>query len=223
MTEDNSGQGFSTTRGPKKKQRGISRWINYRTVIVVGLIGILLVGGFVYYQYTEKINKREEVIMKVGLYIPTLDVIFWGDITESGELIESENKYVTSEFYRGNIMVLYGGIFSYEDRNDIQIIVTYPNGTTLMIPEEYINFERVACYDLFLDEDCDIFEREYSGTYEIVWFWEESELEEPYGNYKFEIIHNQYEKSSVVKDSPRCCRSDINVKLIERRIDNRLN
>ena len=59
MTENNSGQGFSTTRGPKKKRGGIGRWINFRTVIVVGLIGILLVGGFVFYQYAEKINKRE--------------------------------------------------------------------------------------------------------------------------------------------------------------------
>lgn len=216
MTENNSEQGFSTTRGPEKKQSKASKWINYKTAIVVGLIGILLVGGFEYYQYIEEINKIEEVIMKVELYIPTLDVIFWGDVTENGEIIELENKYVTSEFYRGNIMVLYGGIFNYEDRDNIQIIATYPNGTTLTIPEEYIKFERVACYDLFLDEDCDIFSREYSGIYEIIWLWEENKLEEPYGNYKFEIINSQYEKSSVVKNSPECCRSNINVKLIER-------
>ena len=142
-------EGFSTSRGPKGKKGKAKKWINYRNAIVVGIIGILIVGGFEFYQYTEEIEGHREATMKVDLYIPTLDVIFWGDIDENGMPIESENKYTTSEFYRGNIMVVYGGIFNYEDRNNLQVIVTYPNGTLSLIPEEFIRFERVACYDLF--------------------------------------------------------------------------
>tara|TARA_B100001123_G_scaffold441635_1_gene583292 strand:- start:34 stop:687 length:654 start_codon:yes stop_codon:yes gene_type:complete len=215
---NNSDKGFSTSRGPKDKKSKAKNWVNYRNAIVVGVIGILLVGGFEFYQYREETNNHREATMKVDLYIPTLDVLLWGDLDINEIPIESEYKYDTSEFYRGNIMVLYGGIFNYEDRNNLEIIATYPNGTTLTIPYEYIRFERVACYDLFLDEDCEILSREFSAVYEIVWVWEQNELAEPYGRYNFEIINSQYEESSVVKNTPGCCRSNINVELMEKQV-----
>ena len=113
-------------------------------------------------------------------------------------------------------MIIYGGSLNYEDRNNIQIIATYPNGTTLTIPKEYIKFERVICHDLFLDEDCDTLSIAESLKYEIIWLWEESQLEEPLGRYNFEIINEQYEKSSVVSNSPECCRSNIDIELLFR-------
>ena len=214
MTDSESEKGFSTSRGPKDKKSKAKKWINYRNAIVVGVIGILLVGGFEFYQYREEIESHREATMKVELYIPTLDVIFWGDIDENGIPVESENKHTTSEFYRGNIMVVYGGIFNYEDKNNLQIIVTYPNGTATLIPKEFMRFERVACYDLFLDEDCEILSREFSAVYEIVWVWEQNESVEPYGRYSFEIINKQYEESSVVRGSPGCCRTKVQVDLV---------
>ena len=83
-----SDKGFYTSRGPKYKKSKAKKWINYRNSIVVGVIGILLVGGFEFYQYTEEIESHRESTMKVDLYIPTLDVIFWGDIAENGIPIE---------------------------------------------------------------------------------------------------------------------------------------
>ena len=214
MSDDKSEKGFSTSRGPKEKKSKEKKRINYKNAIAIGLIGILLVGGFEYYQYTEESNRREETIMKTELYIPSLEVMFWGEVTEDGQPIESEYKYTSSEFYRGQIMVIYGGSLNYEDRNNIEIIATYPNGTELIFPERYIRFERVHCYELFLDEDCDILAISESLTYEIVWLWEERESEEPLGRYSFEIINEKYEKSSVASGSPGCCRTKVQVDLV---------
>ena len=62
-----SDKGFSTSRGPKYKKSKAKKWINYRNSIVVGVIGILLVGGFEFYQYREEINDHREATMKLSL------------------------------------------------------------------------------------------------------------------------------------------------------------
>jgi hypothetical protein len=211
---DKSDKGFSESRGPKKQKSKANKWINYKSAIAFGLVVILLVGGLEFYQYVGEANKREETIMKTELYIPSIEVMYWGDVDENGEPIEAEYKYSTEGFYRGQIMVIYGGSLNYEDKNNIRIIATYPNGTELIFPERYIRFERVACYDLFLDEDCDTLSISESLRYEIIWLWEERKSEEPAGRYNFEIINEQYEKSSVVNGSPGCCRSNIQVILV---------
>ena len=94
---DKSDKGFSESRGPKKQKSKANKWINYKSAIAFGLIIILLVGGLEFYQYVGETNKREETIMKTELYIPSIEVMFWGEVDENGEPIEAEYKYSTEE------------------------------------------------------------------------------------------------------------------------------